>query len=140
MIEIKCDFFEFHSDYHVNILGAKNGLVFDSGTHKSHLVAMLQKDLDNDLVYSNKNLVIIQNVSDLSNRLVNSDDCFIVDELNMRPRILEELLQKVREANAYLITIGRISVKQMECSVDAIFALEYDSGQFSVSKVCEVSE
>lgn len=41
MISIRCDVFEFTSENHINILGAKNGLIFDSGTHKSHLMAVL---------------------------------------------------------------------------------------------------
>lgn len=135
MISIKSAVFNFSSENHINILGSTDGLSFESGTHKSHLFTTLRSNYINGLVESDKNMIFITDITEVRRLKLDQNDCVIIDEVNYAPSSLEYLLQCVRDSNAYVIVIGRMYVKQLQCSVDAIYALKYENGCFSVDTV-----
>lgn len=134
MIRIKCDAFEFSSENHINILGAEDGLIYDSGTHKSHLMAILGEYQTEGALESNCVIHLADSPFIMANLDFHSNDCIIIDEWNYAPGQINDLLQRVRAANAYLIFIGRMNVRQLEYSVDAIYTFEYVDGRFPVKK------
>ena len=66
----------------------------------------------------------------LSSHLLNKNSCLILDEANYEPRELDSLLQLVRNTGCYLIIIGRMFIKQLEYSVDAVWQVRYDNKKF----------
>ena len=134
MIKIDCDIFHFESCDHINILGARQGLIFDSGSRKTFLFRSLQSQQNLGRMQSNGKVRLVDSPYTLSGIRFTSKDCVIIDELNFAPREIDALLMAVRKANAYLIVIGRILIKQLEYSVDAIYTFSYDSGKFYVER------
>lgn len=132
MIRIDCDIFHFESSDHINVLGCEHGLIFDSGTRKTFLFRSLQSRQNMGRLQSNGRVRLVDSPYTLSGIRLTAEDCVIIDELNFAPREIDGLLAAVREANAYLIVIGRILIKQLEYSVDAIYTFSYASGRFHV--------
>ena len=130
MIKIECDIFHLCTEDHVIILGAEDGLVFDSGTHKSHFITELIRYRNNRKIVSNCVLIIEDTVDNLIGFEFTEKHCIVIDEANFAPHDLEDLFERIRAANAYLMIVGRICIKQLECSVDAIYLLKYHGGNF----------
>lgn len=132
MIRIASDAFDFECGEHVIILGNMDGLIFDSGTYKSFLFATLVHAQNSNRLKSNCRVRLVDSPYTLADVALNSADCVIIDELNFAPNEVNLLLDTVRRANAYLIVIGRIFIKQLEYSVDAIFTFRYSENKFTV--------
>lgn len=109
---------------------------FQSGTHKTHLFKLLEDQQRLGRLHSNKKVHFVETLESFNtlNVLLTSDDCLIADELNFSASGLDLLFQKVRDANAYLIAIGRIYIKQFEYSVDAIYQIERDGNRFVLKR------
>ena len=137
MIKIDGDTVSLESEEHIILLGAKQGAVFESGTHKTHFISELRDQVTNHLLESNKNLIIVDQVSTAGDlRELTEDDCVILDEANLNVGILETFVERVRRSHAYLISVGRLMVRQLDCSVDAVYCINYD-GEFKIEQVFE---
>lgn len=136
MIEINCDILNFTFSDHISIIGGTDDVGFQSGTHKTHLFKLLEDQQRLGRMHSNKKVHFIETLESFNtlNVLLTSDDCLIADELNFSASGLDLLFQKVRDANAYLIAIGRIYIKQFEYSVDAIYQIERDGNRFALKR------
>lgn len=126
MVEIKCDLFSFECAEHVIIWGGADHLALNSGTHKSHLFTLMNMWWQDGQLESTKNLVFLDRVELAQNMMFRSDDCLILDEVNYRPAEIDYIFQKVRAANAYMIMIGRLLVKQLEYSVGDVYEFEFN--------------
>lgn len=117
---------------HVNVIGGTDGMGFNSGTCKTYFYRRLvEEQLLGRIVTSNK-IFLAQSPYAWSGIQLSSNYCVIIDEANFAPRELINLFEAVRKANAYLVVIGRMHVKQLVYSVDSIFKLNDD---FSLSQV-----
>lgn len=135
MIEIKCDLCELQLDSHITLLGNQNGLSFDSSTYKTYLFNLLHTQQRAKKLYSNKILRFVDDPYVLHGLQFTENDCIIIDEFNYAPSELNDLLLQIRAANAWLIVIGRLFIKQLEYSVDSIISFEIDdSNHITFSK------
>lgn len=125
-------YFLFHQRTTLSFGGADDGLCFDSATYKSYLykhLVLLQSD---NALHSNANIILEDRPKNAVGLTITSNDCLIIDELNYAPNDLNTILKKVKAANAYLIAIGRLFVKQFECSVDAIYSFRFCENEMGV--------
>ena len=133
MIEISCDFMYFRSEAHVIVWNGKDNLAFDSGTGKTFLFRELLGLDSQHRLYSNKHLIMSDDVRVLSTMSYTSDDCVIIDEANLKPHHLYDLFCKIRDANAYIIVMGRLLIAQLEYAVNSIYEFELDvDREFSI--------
>lgn len=132
MIDLRSDYFCYTFKHHVNIVGGTKKFCFDSGTNKTRFYDMLLGLYDAGKLESNKKLVFIDHANQVGAIDISTDSCIILDEVNFAPSGYDNLFEKVKEKNAYLITIGRMFVKQLVCSVDALYRLKLEEGKFSV--------
>lgn len=134
MISIDCDVLHVCFDDHVNVIGSKDGLIFDSGTRKSFLFEMLKEQQVLKKLKSNCSIRFADSPYVLAGISLKGNDCIVIDEANFAPKEFDQLFQQVREANAYLIVIGRMYIKQLEYSVDAIYQFSYENGIFEIER------
>lgn len=127
MIKIWCDLFSFESEEHVILWSGKDNLALNSGTHKSHLFAIMEAKLLDKQMFASKNLILLNDVTNAHNLKFSDEDCLILDEANYSPSKLDIIFRKIRDANAYMIVIGRLFIKQLEYSVGAIYEFEYNA-------------
>lgn len=125
MIKIWSDLLAFESSEHVIIWNGADNLALNSGTHKSHLFTLMEAQWNDKLLHATKNLVFMNHIQYAKNLVFNAEDCLILDEANYSPADLNNIFQKIRAANAYMIVIGRLLIKQLEYSVGAIYEFEY---------------
>lgn len=126
MIEIKCDICTLQLKNHVTLLGSEDGVVFDSATHKTHLFKLLQQQQTSKRLVCTKNVRFVSDPYVLHDLTLSSSDCIIIDEFNYAPSEFSDLLLEVRRANAWLVVIGRLFIKQLEYSVDSILVFHMD--------------
>ena len=134
MVEIKCDILECAFVEHINIIGSYDGLIYDSGTCKSFLFESLRDQQIQHKLKSNCNIRFVDSPYTLSGLQLNQSDCIVIDEANFAPEEIDQLLHAIRQVNAYFIVIGRLFVKQLEYSVDAIWQMRYTNDVFELSK------
>lgn len=132
MIKIESDLFSFESEDHLVVWGANNGLCFDSATYKSYLFKQLVMLQNSDGLSSNLNLILEDRPKNAAGLTITEKDCLIIDELNYAPGDLNVILEKVRNANAHLIAIGRMFIKQFEYSVDAVYSFAFTGKERTV--------
>ena len=135
MIKIKCEnvLLEFYN--HVNVLGGDKYTIFNSATKKSYLFDTLVMNRDNDKLESSCTVALLDSPMEFKTTKIDCNTCLILDEANFAPSVLDEMFQAIREANAYVIVIGRLLVKQFEYAVDAIYSIKYENGCFSNYRV-----
>ena len=133
MIKIDCNLFSFEARDHLIIWGAKDGLCFDSATNKSRLFKEIAAEQEEGTVKCNLNLILSDRAVNASHLQLTDNDCLLVDELNYSPRALNIVLENARKANAYLIVIGRMLIKQFEYSVDDIYGFEFNESYDAVT-------
>lgn len=140
MISIACNILTFTCGDHIMVFGCENGLIYDSATRKSFLFTLLKNEQNLGKLESNCRVRLIDSPYTLAGIRLSAEDCIIIDELNFAPREVNSLLDEVRSANAYLIVIGRILIKQLEYSVDAIYTFHYADGRFTMKPYFQNSE
>lgn len=127
MVEIKVDTQIYRFYHHVNIIGGPGAEALDSGVRKSYFFSELERLATEKNLESNMPLWLIDRASlvgDVS--IITSNMCVIMDEANFSPNDINRIFERVREVNAYLITIGRLFIKQIEYSVDAVYEVNMD--------------
>lgn len=132
MIKIDCDAAHLELYHHVNIICGND--IFASGEKKSYFYDHLLTARNNKKLKSNKLLVFLQSPMDYVSINFTEDTCLILDEANFSPQDLDNLFKTVRTESAFIIVIGRLFVKQLECSVDAIYSVNY-TDTFSIERV-----
>lgn len=131
-IEIEGDIIKFKSEFHINIVDSPIEQLGNSATYKTFLFSSLSSAYENRQIESNCQLFFDSTMREISSRLLTKSCCLILDEANYEPKELDKLLQLVRQTGCYLILIGRLYVKQLEYSVDAIWQVKYDGERFSL--------
>lgn len=134
MISIKGGNVDLTFYHHVNIVAGSKGLGLDSGENKSYLFSVLEEYQNNGLLETNVELVLLSSVESAKNIKITPDTCILIDEANFAPKHLEWLFNEIKASNAYLIVLGRLNVKSLEYSTDAIYKLNFIEGQFTISQ------
>lgn len=127
MVEIKTDFQTYRFYHHVNVIVGSGVDAYDSGVGKSYLFNELKRQMIEGHLMSNVEVCLIDSpnlfgVEALNN--ITNNTCVILDEANFAPGWLNNMLERVRSAKAYVIVIGRLLMKQLEYSVDAIYEVD----------------
>lgn len=124
MVCIKCPCLNHMFNRHVNVIGGRGDVGFNSGSDKTKLFCELSGYHANKLLECNKKIYFLSNLEIIEQLSLSPEICLVVDEANTSAQNLELLFEKVYQSEAYLILIGRLFVKQAEYSVDAIFSIE----------------
>lgn len=131
-IEISGDIINFKSEFHINIIESPVNKLGDSCTYKTFLFSSLSSAYENRQLESNCELFFDTTMRGVSSHLLTNNCCLILDEANYEPKELDKLLQLVRQTGCYLIIIGRLFIKQLEYSVDAMWQVEYNGEKFNL--------
>lgn len=134
-IELKGDIIDFKSEFHINVIEGSINRLSDSATYKTFLFSSLSSAYENRQISSNCELFFDLTMRGVSSHLLTSNSCLILDEANYEPRELDKLLQLVRQTGCYLIMIGRMYIKQLEYSVDAMWHVVYDGKRFRLEQL-----
>lgn len=111
---------------HVNVIGGDVLGIENSGILKTYLFKSLMEAYENYSLVTDKNLHFFDSIRSLHGLTFTSNDCIIIDEFNYAPSELNYLLSIVRDTKCYLVVIGRLFVKQLEYSVDAVYSVSYE--------------
>ncbi len=132
MIKIKSSNVDLVFDHHVNIVVGDKGLGLNSGENKSYLFSVLEECKNNELLETNVNLILLSSTESVRDIKITSTSCILIDEANFAPKQLEWLFNEVKKFNVYLIVLGRLNVKSLEYSVDAVYKLKLNEGRFTL--------
>ena len=135
MIVIDCEILHAEFPDKVNVITGENSIGNSSGRGKTFLFSRLKELWERREVECNKRLVLLENVAMIRDMAIDDDRCFILDEANFAPKDLEYLLWLAQTTGGSLIVIGRMYVKQLTYSVDAIYGLKYDGERFELYKL-----
>lgn len=134
-IVLKGDLIDFKSEFHINVVEGDVDHLGDSATYKTFLFNSLISAYENRQLDSNCELFFDTTMRGVSSHLLTENSCLILDEANYEPKELDRLLQLVRQTGCYLIIIGRIFIKQLEYSVDALWQVVYSNGRFRLEQM-----
>jgi len=135
MIRISSGVLSYEFGHHINVIGGYRSAGEKSGVYKTMLYSMLEDANINGQVVSNMPLVFLNNITVLSQLQVTPDVCYLIDEVNFSPNNFNNFFAKLRHVNGFAIIIGRMRIKQIDYSVDAIYSLDSAVPPFNLSKV-----
>ncbi len=134
MIKISSDVLEYEFQHHINVIGGYKSTGEKSGVYKTALYAVLEAANINSRLKSNIPLVFLDNTTVLPQIHVTNEVCYIIDELNFSPNNFNDFFGKLKKVNGFAIVIGRMKIKQINYSVDAIYVLDNTIPPFKLSK------
>ena len=135
MVEIDCDSFQHIFTGHVSVIDGVSGCGFQSGREKTSLYNVLLSAKNSGLLKSNKELYFSDSPELLDKVSVKENDCFIVDECNINVKILDDLYDRIKRANAHLIYFGRIHTKQLQYGIHDVYRIVNNDNFYSLSPV-----
>lgn len=134
MIKISSNVLKYEFEHHINVIGGYKSTGEKSGVYKTALYTMLEDANANGQLVSNMPLVFLDNVTILSQIQVVNTVCYLIDELNFSPNNFNDFFSRLVKVNGFAIVIGRMKIKQINYSVDAIYTLDSPVPPFKLSK------